>query len=91
MVQQAWIGDAVLLLFSRLRILQQDGKLDGEKQVRMTSNQFLSAVGEPTKVEAEIGRIYEENGLTAAFDWIEASLVPMFERQESNRKRRIKV
>jgi dsRNA-specific ribonuclease len=88
LIQEAWIGDAVLSLFARLKILRDDGKLDGEKSVRMTSNQFLNAVGEPTKVEAEIGRIFEREGLQAAFAWIEESLMPMFQRQEEKRQRK---
>ncbi len=87
--QQAWIGDAVLSLYARLKILRDDGILDGPKCVRMTSNQFLGAVGEPTRVEAEIGRVYEKSGLEAAFGWIETHLIPMFERQEANRLRRM--
>ena len=37
----------------------------------MTCNQFLSGVGEPTRVEAAIGRIYNQDGLEAAFAHIE--------------------
>src|SRR3954470_18324006 len=84
--QEAWIGDAVLSLYARLKILREDGRLDGEKCVRMTSNQFLSAVGEPTKVEAEIGRVYEQAGLHAAFAFIEEHLLPIFECQEEKRQ-----
>ena len=86
--QEAWIGDAVLSLYARIRILREDGRLDGEKCVRMTSNQFLSALGEPTRVEAEIGRIYQKAGLQAAFSFIEEHLIPMFERQEEKRRRK---
>ncbi|HSU30616.1 MAG TPA: hypothetical protein VLJ11_05235 [Bryobacteraceae bacterium] len=84
----AWIGDAVLSLYARSKILKEDQRLDGEKCIRMTSNQFLSAVGEPTKVEAEIGQIYQREGLTAAFAWIEERLMPMFARQEEKRQRK---
>ena len=66
----------------------EDGVLDGSKCVRMTSNQFLGTIGEPTMVEGEVGRVYERAGLGAAFSWIEENLVPMFERQEENRIRR---
>jgi dsRNA-specific ribonuclease len=82
---RAWIGDAVLTLWARLKILQDDGRLDGEKCVRMTSNQFLSALGEPTKVEAEIGTLYLQHGMEAAFNYVERNLLPVFERQERNR------
>jgi hypothetical protein len=85
---EAWIGDAVLLLWARLQILQADGRLDGPKCIRMTSNQFLSALGEPTAVEAEIGRVYLQHGERAAFEWIESRIAPVFARQEENRLRR---
>lgn len=41
-MKEAWIGDAVLCLYARNRILREDGVLDGTKSARMTSNQFLS-------------------------------------------------
>ncbi len=86
-VEDAWIGDAVLALYARLKILREEGQVDGEKSKRLTSNQFLAAFGEPTRVEAQIGRAYAKDGLAAAFGWIEQNLVPLFERQEENRKR----
>jgi len=82
---EAWIGDAVLSLFARQHILQQDGTLDAAKSSRMTSNQFLSAFGEPTAVEARIGRVYQAAGLSAAFSWIETEILPLFLKQESRR------
>ncbi len=85
---EAWVGDAVLCLFGRLRILRLGGKLDGACYQRMSSNQFLSAFGEPTAVEAELGRLYQEKGLEAAFEWIEANWMPLFDRQETNRLKR---
>ena len=85
---EAWIGDAVLLLWARLHILKADGNLDGPKCIRMTSNQFLSAFGEPTAVEAELGRVYLSQGERAAFDWIESRIAPLFARQEENRLKR---
>jgi dsRNA-specific ribonuclease len=88
LLEQAWLGDAVLALYVREMILRDDGTLDGEKYTRMTSNQFLSAWGEPTAVEAEIGRLYQQEGLPAAFQWIETRLVPVFARQEQNRRKR---
>ena len=51
----------------------------------MTSNQFLAALAEPSEAEARIGRVYEAEGLDAAFAWIETHLMPLFERQEANR------
>jgi 23S rRNA maturation mini-RNase III len=87
-LEDAWIGDAVLALFARRRILRGDGAHDQEKFIRMTSNQFLAVVGEPSEVEAEIGRVYERDGLEAAFGWIEQRLMPVFERQEEKRRKR---
>jgi len=84
-LEEAWVGDAVLSLYARRRILRENGMVDGDKFERMTSNQFLAAVGEPSEVEAELGRYYEENGLEAAFLWIEQRLMPLFERQELKR------
>lgn len=86
--EQAWIGDAVLTLYARSLILREDLKVDGPKCVRMTSNQFLSTRGEPTRVEAELGRIYQQQGLEAAFHWIESALLPLFRKQEENRLRK---
>ena len=86
-LKEAWLGDAVLCLYARLKILDQDGGIDAAKCTRMTSNQFLGAVGEPSEVEAEIGRVYAAQGLEAAFAWIEAKLMPVFIRQEAKRER----
>ena len=85
---EAWIGDAVLTLYARLKILREDGTLDGAKAVRMSSNQFLAAFGEPTAVEAAIGRVFDHDGLDAAFAHIERSLIPLFTRQEEKRQRK---
>lgn len=87
-VQEAWIGDAVLSLYARSKILREDGVLDGVKCARMTSNQFLGSIGEPTKVEADVGRVYANEGLAAAFRWIEARIVPIFDKQEAKRVRK---
>ena len=87
-LKDAWIGDAVLSLFARRKILAEDGLIDSDKFVRMTSNRFLSAIGEASEVEAEIGRIYSREGLEAAFAWIEKQLVPHFARQEANHLKR---
>jgi dsRNA-specific ribonuclease len=88
MLEQAWIGDAVLSLYARSKILHDDGRQDSAKFARMTSNQFLGALMEPAEAEAEIGRIYQAQGLDAAFAWIEQNLMPLFERQEENRRQR---
>ncbi len=84
----AWIGDTVLDLFARTWILQERGTVCGETQRRMTSNQFLACLGNPTAVEAKIGEIYRDGGLDAAFTWIAAELLPLFEKQERRQARR---
>ena len=84
---QAWLGDAVLALYAREWLLQEPPRPPFSRQelfVRFTSNQFLVTIGEPTRVEAEIGRIYREGGLTAAFAHIEQTLMPFFEKQLRN-------
>jgi 23S rRNA maturation mini-RNase III len=86
--QQAWIGDAVLSLYVRSRILDQNAAIDGAKAARMTANSALAGLGEPTAVEAEIGRVYAKEGLAAAFAWIEHHLIPLLEQQEERRPRR---
>ena len=79
--EAAWIGDAVLALFARQFVLRERRAMDGEWFTRLTSNEFLSAFGNPTRVEAGIGRIYQEGGLDAAFGWMETHLIPLFRKQ----------
>ena len=79
------MGDAVLALFAREMILREDGDIDGEKSVRLTNNHFLAAFGDPSEVEAEIGREYQEKGLAAAFAYIEVRLLPNFRKREAKR------
>lgn len=85
--ENAWIGDAVLELYVRSLIMRQEGRIDAEKKTRFTCNQFLSCHGNPTAVEAEIGVIYQRDGLDAAFDWIRETLEPLFLKQEAKRVR----
>lgn len=73
--QEAWVGDAVLAMFTRRWILAKFGVMDGELMNMISSNQFLTRVGNPTAVEAEIGRTYEMFGEVAAFQWIEDKLM----------------
>ena len=87
-LQEAWIGDAVLSLYTRSRILREQGRVDGAKSIRMTSNRFLSTLGDPSEVEAELGRVYQQEGLDAAFAWIESKIVPLFLKQEAKRERK---
>lgn len=77
----AWVGDAVLALFARQYVLRERGSMDGDWFMKLTSNEFLSAFGNPTRVEASIGRLYQEQGLEAAFGWMDEHLLPMFRRQ----------
>ena len=81
----AWIGDAVLALFARQYVLQERNLMDGEWFTRMTSNEFLSAFGNPTRVEASIGKLFLDGGLDAAFAWMNAELVPLFRKQIAKR------
>ncbi|MEC7223699.1 MAG: hypothetical protein VXY33_03190 [Verrucomicrobiota bacterium] len=84
--EYAWTGDAVLSLFAREWILKEKG-LDAEMFERMTSNNFLNCLGNPTRVEAEIGLIYKKEGLEKAFAHIENFLMPLFLKQEKKRIR----
>lgn len=86
-LEEAWVGDAVLALYARRLILRETGAVDAARFERMTSNQFLAALGDPAEVEAEIGRIYEREGLQAAFDMIEGRILPLHQRQEIKRRR----
>jgi len=87
-LKEAWIGDAVLTLYARSRILREHGIADSSIAERMTSNRFLSAISDPSEAEAAIGRVYQSDGLDAAFRWIENRLMPVFDKQEANRQRR---
>ena len=79
--EAAWVGDAVLALFARQFVLRERKAMDGEWFTRLTSNDFLSAFGNPTRVEASIGILYQNEGLEAAFAWMDASLIPHFRKQ----------
>ena len=83
--EAAWIGDAVLALFARQFVLRERQTMDGEWFTRLTSNDFLSAFGNPTRVEAAIGKRYLDGGLEAAFAWMQAELIPLFRKQISKR------
>ncbi len=79
--QEAWIGDAVLALFVRQWLFyHRPGSLAAQEKLfkTMTANQFLSTFGNPTVVEAHIGRLYRKEGLAAAFAWLEAQIIPRF-------------
>lgn len=79
---EAWTGDAVLGLFVREWILENHGKVDGEMFGRFTSNATLAEFGNPTSVEAEIGRAYEEGGLEAGYALLREKHLPSLIRRE---------
>ena len=83
--ENAWIGDAVLALFAREFVLRERKSMDGEWFTRLTSNDFLSAFGNPTRVEASIGKLYQAGGIDAAFAWMNAELIPLFRKQMAKR------
>ena len=80
------MGDAVLALFARQYVLRERSAMDGEWFTRLTSNDFLSAFGNPTRVEASIGKLYLSEGLDAAFAWMDAELIPLFRRQMASKQ-----
>ena len=84
--EAAWIGDAVLALFAREFVLRERNAMDGEWFTCLTSNDFLSAFGNPTRVEASIGKLYQQGGLETAFAWMDANLIPMFRKQIGNKR-----
>ncbi|WP_269541973.1 hypothetical protein [Cerasicoccus fimbriatus] len=86
---RAWVGDAVLALYAREWILAREDIKPADRSeefIRMTANDFLGCVGEPTKVEAGIGDIYRNEGLQAAFAYIEQTLLPLYLKQRNNRR-----
>jgi 23S rRNA maturation mini-RNase III len=88
----AWIGDAVLSLYVREWLspsIEQTLPDRNALHELFTSNQFLSSFGEPTAVEAEIGRIYLEQGLAAAFVHIRTHFAERFLRHARNLKLRV--
>ena len=79
---KAWVGDAVLSLAREW--IPGDASIQpsdrNEAFIRMTQTSF-SSVGEPTAMEAEIGRIYESEGLDAAYKHIEETTF-LFKKQQ---------
>ncbi len=86
----AWIGDAVLGLFAREHVLKRLGRIDTPAFLDLTSNAFLSALGRATRVEAEVGLVYQRDGLAGAFTYIEARILPHWRVQEAKRVRQRK-
>ncbi|CAI8266679.1 MAG: Uncharacterised protein [Opitutia bacterium UBA7350] len=86
----AWIGDAVLALFARQWILEQTdiNPTDrAEAFTQLTANQFLASFGDPTAVEASIGRIYQSKGLQVTFEYIKTNYIPLYLKQRNNRRK----
>ncbi len=85
----AWIGDAVLALYVRTWLIEAKN-LDMQQRadyfMRVTNNQFLTAFGEPTAVEAKIGKLFQEQNLSAAYQFIENSIIPVFIQQLKNKR-----
>lgn len=88
--KKAWTGDAVLELYVRSWILKQYDCVDAPMKSRFICNQFLSCLGNPTKIEATVGEVYQAEGLEAAFKWIETHLQPLFLKQEAKRLKQAK-
>ncbi|MBV9391861.1 MAG: hypothetical protein JOY96_08220 [Verrucomicrobia bacterium] len=87
---EAWIGDAVLTLFVRSWLMKTRSKtIDPRERAALfelfVSNQFLSSFGEPTRVEAKVGRIYREHGLQESFRHLEGTFVDKFLRTARNK------
>ncbi len=85
--EEAWIGDAVLALYARSWIMENDGRMNGEKFIRFTSNDFLRRFGNPTTEEAIIGQVYKKDGLEAACQYMEERFLPKFQELEKSRMR----
>lgn len=88
---EAWLGDAVLALYTRQWLLDDPPPSNLSRQelfIRMTANQFLNALGNPTSVEAKIAAHYRRGGLEDAFAFIEENLKPVFLQQLKNARKR---
>ena len=81
---KAWLGDAVLGLFMRRKIAEVRGRIDTPAFIEATSNQFLSSFGAPTRVEAQIGILYQRDGIEAAEQFLETEIWPRVERRVLN-------
>lgn len=86
----AWLGDAVLSIFAREHVLKRLGRIDTPAFLSLTNNAFLSALGRATRIEAEIGLMYKQEGLGAAFTYIEQRIMPLWSMQEAKRLRQRK-
>lgn len=84
--QEAWIGDAVLELYVRERILKEEAARNDARRISLVRNSFLNSIGQPTRVEAEIGRTYLREGLDAAFQWIEQQTTAILARKKAAKR-----
>ncbi|HUF62308.1 MAG TPA: hypothetical protein VMN36_09560 [Verrucomicrobiales bacterium] len=84
--RKAWLGDAVLALLVRRWILEERGQLSAQLFEDLTSNTFLNSVGNPTRIEALIGLLFERGGLAAADEYMRVKILPHFLRQQRNRR-----
>ena len=85
----AWLGDAILALYTREWLLEAPlPKGCDPQQVfpLVTSNQFLSGIEEPTRFEARIGKAYKNGGLAEAVAILDAELKPRLHKQVSQLK-----
>lgn len=83
--EKAWVGDSVLGLFAREWLLKETGRIESDEYIQMTCNRFLSTMGQPTKMEAKIGHIYETDGLAAAYSFMQDELIPQYLVMKKNR------
>ncbi len=86
----SWLGDALLTLLAREWIMQHEAPLATPRADLfrdLTSNQFLSALGPPSVIEARIGDAYRTGGLTGAQAYFDTQLVPLFQKQHAKRRR----
>ena len=81
----AWIGDAVLGLVAREWILERGKGLDGEMHRLVTSNDFLRNFGHPTLVEAELGVLFQKDGLDAVRNRFREVIMPKLREVVGNR------
>lgn len=72
----AWLGDAQLALFVRVKIIELKGQIDTQSFIAATSNEFLSSLGPPTRIEAQIGILRDRQGEAAAIAFIEQEIWP---------------
>ena len=83
--EDAWIGDAVLSVYARTRVLREQGKISANDERLLVSNRIINSYAQPTKTEALIGRRFRESGFDAAMLWIRENLEPVWAKQTEKR------